>query len=284
MKEKRDCKIIQDLLPNYIEKLTKEETNHFIEEHLKECTECKHIFENMQKELNVNTEKRDAREVTYMKKFSSKMKVLKFIILALIIIYVVIIGRRIVIMTTLSEKAKENQTCNNYYAKLYSYQGDTLTITESYNKGEDYLTTMTRIVNNNQIQKIIDYKKGDERITLTEVDGKKYMQDSEKILGGQIRPVTYVSNGLLANMQYAFIIGIDKTYCNGKECYIIKGNSYERYIDKETGLAVREIDKSNKEITRQTDIVVDYKYEFNTVKDSDITKPDTTGYVKMIIE
>lgn len=183
-------------------------------------------------------------------------------------------------MTSLSEKAKENQTYNNYYAKLYSYQGDTLTITESYNKGEDYLTTMTRVVNNNQIQKIIHYKKGNEQITLTESDGKRYMQDSEKILGGQIRPVTYVSDGLLANMQYAFIIGIDKTYCNGKECYIIKGDSYERYIDKETGLAVREIDKSNKKITRQTDIVVDYKYEFNTVKDSDITKPDTTGYIE----
>ena len=50
-------------------------------------------------------------------------------------------------------------------------------------------------------------------------------------------------------------------------------------IDKETGLAVREIEKSNKEVTRPTDIVVDYEYEFNTVKDSDIAKPDTKGYV-----
>ncbi len=280
MKEKRNCKIVQDLLPNYIENLTNEETNHFIEEHLKECPECQHIFDNMQKELKVNTTKRDEREVKYMKKFSGKMKLLKFIILALVIIYVIIVGGRTFIMTSLSEKAKENQSYNNYYAKLYSYQGDTLTITESYNKGEDYLTTMTRVVNNNQIQKIIHYKKGNEQITLTEVDGKRYIQDSKEILGGQIRPVTYVSDGLLANMQYAFIIGIDKTYCNGKECYIIKGDSYERYIDKETGLAVREIDKSNKEITRQTDIVVDYKYEFNTVKDSDITKPDTTGYIE----
>lgn len=279
MKEKRNCKIVQDLLPNYIENLTNEETNHFIEEHLKECPECQHIFENMQKELKVNTTKRDEREVKYMKKFSGKMKLLKFIILALVIIYVIIVGGRTFIMTSLSEKAKENQLYNNYYAKLYSYQGDTLTITESYNKGEDYLTTMTRVVNSNQIQKIIYYKKGNEQITLTEVDGKRYIQDSKEILGGHIRPVTYVSDGLLANMQYAFIIGIDKTYCNGKKCYIIKGDSYERYIDKETGLAVREIEKSNKEITRQTDIVVDYKYEFNTVKDSDIAKPDITGYV-----
>mgnify|MGYP005781830921 CR=1 FL=1 len=47
MKEKRDCKIVQDLLPNYIEKLTNEETNAFIEEHLKNCVDCKKLLGNM---------------------------------------------------------------------------------------------------------------------------------------------------------------------------------------------------------------------------------------------
>ena len=279
MKEKRDCKIVQDLLPNYIEKLTNEETNMYIEEHLRECTECKTMLENMQKELNINSNKRDEREVKYIKKFSNKMKILKFIILAFIIIYIAVVGRRTFIMASLSEKAKENQLYNNYYAKLYSYQGDSLTITESYNKGEDYLTTMTKFVNGNQIQKITYYKKGTEQLFLTEFEGKKYIQNSETMVGGYILPVTYVSDGFLANMQYAFIIGVDSTYCNGKECYVIKGTNYERYVDKETGLAVRNIEKSNKEITRQTDMVVDYDYKFNTVTDSDIVKPDTTGYI-----
>ena len=279
MKEKRDCKIVQDLLPNYIEKLTNEETNMYIEEHLKECTECKTILENMQKELNINSNKRDEREVKYIKKFSNKMKILKFIILAFIIIYIAVVGRRTFIMASLSEKAKENQLYTNYYAKLYSYQGDSLTITESYNKGEDYLTTITKFANDNQIQKITYYKKGTEQLFLTEFEGKKYIQNSETMVGGHILPVTYVSDGFLANMQYAFIIGVDSTYCNGKECYVIKGTSYERYVDKETGLAVRNIEKSNKEITRQTDMIVDYDYKFNTVTDSDIVKPDTTGYI-----
>ena len=34
MKEKKECKVVQDLLPNYIEGLTTKETNEFIEEHL----------------------------------------------------------------------------------------------------------------------------------------------------------------------------------------------------------------------------------------------------------
>jgi hypothetical protein len=282
MKEKRDCKIVQDLLPNYIEGLTNEETNLFIKEHLKECDECQKVLENMQKEIKVNTPKRDEREIKYIKKFSNKMKTLKIILLVLIIIYIAIVGRRTFIMVSLSEKAKENQLEDNYYVKLYSYQGESLTVTESYNIGEDYLTTITRFVNGNQIQKITYYQKGNEQLFLTEFEGKKYILNPETMAGGSILPVTYVSDGFLSNVQYAFIIGVDKTYCNGKECYVIRGNSYERYIDKETGLAVRSIEKSNKDITRQTDTVVDYEYTFNTVKDSDIVKPDTTGYTVFI--
>ena len=39
MINKRECKIVQDLLPNYIDKLTADDTNEFIENHLKECEE-----------------------------------------------------------------------------------------------------------------------------------------------------------------------------------------------------------------------------------------------------
>ena len=33
---KKECKIVQDLLPNYLEKVTNEETNKFIKEHIVE--------------------------------------------------------------------------------------------------------------------------------------------------------------------------------------------------------------------------------------------------------
>lgn len=41
------CKIVQDLLPNYIEQLTTSETNLFIEDHLKDCPECKSLYNTM---------------------------------------------------------------------------------------------------------------------------------------------------------------------------------------------------------------------------------------------
>ena len=275
MKENRNCKIVQDLLPNYIEKLTTEETNQFIEEHLKECDECKTVLENMQKDIQLNDEKQDKREVKYMKEYSNKMKVLKYILLALIIIYIAIVLRRTFIMFSLSEKAKENKSYDNYYAKLYSYQGDSLIITESYNKDGNYLTTMTRITEDgNQRLKLTFYNKDNEQIALAESEEEKYILNSETTAGWNVSPVTYTNDGFIGNLQLAFIIGIDSDYCNGKACYVIKGSSYERYIDKETGLAIRSIDKNS----GQNDTIVDYEYTFNTVEDSDIVKPDTTGY------
>ena len=33
MKDNKNCKVVLDLLPNYIENLTNDETNNFIKEH-----------------------------------------------------------------------------------------------------------------------------------------------------------------------------------------------------------------------------------------------------------
>ena len=47
----KECKIVQDLLPKNIEKLKSQTTNEFVEEHLKQCNECKIIAENKEKEI-----------------------------------------------------------------------------------------------------------------------------------------------------------------------------------------------------------------------------------------
>ena len=49
MNEKKECKIVQDLLPNYMENLTSIQTNEYIEEHIANCEECKKNLENMPK-------------------------------------------------------------------------------------------------------------------------------------------------------------------------------------------------------------------------------------------
>ena len=47
------CKIIKDLLPNYLEKLTSEQTNRWIENHLIECKNCQNTLKHMQQEIDI---------------------------------------------------------------------------------------------------------------------------------------------------------------------------------------------------------------------------------------
>lgn len=84
MKE-NDCKIVQDLLPSYIDKLTNEYTNEFIQEHLKECKTCKETYDEMNKKINLEY-KADNKEVKFMKKIHKKILIMGTIILLLTII------------------------------------------------------------------------------------------------------------------------------------------------------------------------------------------------------
>ena len=53
MKNVLDCKIIQDLLPSYIEKLTSDETNQAIEEHIGSCKQCSEILGIISNEISI---------------------------------------------------------------------------------------------------------------------------------------------------------------------------------------------------------------------------------------
>lgn len=46
-----ECGIIRDLLPSYVDGLTSEESNQAVEEHVKECAECKDFLNAMRAEL-----------------------------------------------------------------------------------------------------------------------------------------------------------------------------------------------------------------------------------------
>lgn len=82
----KDCKIVRDLLPNYIEQLTSEETNNFIENHLAECKECKETMENMKEELKINATKIDKKEVKYIKKYNIRLRILTVFIIAILLV------------------------------------------------------------------------------------------------------------------------------------------------------------------------------------------------------
>lgn len=71
--EEKNCRIVRDLLPNYIEKLTDEVTNEFIEEHIATCEECKRVLRDMNGKVEVEELDQD-NEIKYLKVVNKKVK------------------------------------------------------------------------------------------------------------------------------------------------------------------------------------------------------------------
>ncbi len=268
MKEKRDCKIVQDLLPNYIENLTSKETNNFIEEHLKECDECQKILENMKKDLQTDSVKRDNREVKYIKKYNSKLKILRNILLFIIVLFIIIVGRKTFILVNLSNKAKTFENNQNFHSKTEFYEKGEMRTIEVYKKQDKILMTWTKYSQDKDKIKQIFYKSGEEKISLIDNGKTKTLTKVQDII---VDPISFISNNFFINLYTAITTNIDKVDLNGKKCYIIRDGNTEKFVDVETGIAIKEIDNKN-------NITVDYAYEFGVVEDSDVIRPDTTEY------
>lgn len=88
MKGEISCNIVQDLLPNYIEKLTSDESNQEIEQHMTSCEDCKKAYEHMSSEVT-GTVKAPYAELKFFKKVkrTRKFAALLTLVLALILSY-----------------------------------------------------------------------------------------------------------------------------------------------------------------------------------------------------
>lgn len=288
MKVKKDCKIVQDLLPNYIEKLTNEESNNFIEEHIENCKECKNILENMKKELNLNIQKEDKKEINYIKKYSKKLKTLKIILLIILTVFLITTGRKVIIMSRLSNKADKYVNSNNYHIESILYKGDELLKIDSYYKDGKSLIIL-KSIKENLTNKISMYNNGETTNTYYETGNNKTARLNESGIGTRVQVVNYLDNSLLGHIFASLTANIKSINRNGKECYlinnywsseIIQGTEDLTYIEKETGLIIRQADGTTYKTSSGTEIesVRDLKYEFGTVTDDIFIEPDISEY------
>lgn len=286
MSEKRECKIVQDLLPNYIEKLTNEETNKFIEEHVNECSNCNKILTDMQKNIELNTPKGNKKEVKYMKKFKNRMIVLKSIILLIVLIFVIITGRKVIIISNLQNKANEYVNSKNYHRIVYTYNKDETGKIEVFVLGDKKHVIITRMLEDEKdvIEMFFD---GDKTNIYRENGNEKTVELNQKVTIAET-----VYNPLYTeNWWYLLIASIRSTVnnkeFNGEQCYYITNFSTPFndsrdgiYVDKETGLIIRGI-TTTETMTDGDKFVLptnDYVYEFNTVTEEDFTEPDISEY------
>ena len=88
MKQDLNYMIVQDLLPNYIEKLTSDVTNQAVEEHIRTCEQCSELLNIMSVEI---TSKKTVpkRELKFLKKIKLTRLIpeVSCILLALIFSY-----------------------------------------------------------------------------------------------------------------------------------------------------------------------------------------------------
>ena len=99
MNEKNKCKLIQDLLPLYVEGLVSETSKEEIEKHLKQCDECSKELKSIQKDNVIFSKERDTnkevnnynqKEIKCIKKI--KRKIILRIIIAIFISIIVTLG------------------------------------------------------------------------------------------------------------------------------------------------------------------------------------------------
>lgn len=90
------CKIIEDLLPLYIEGLVNKENNKLIEEHLLTCEKCNKIYDEMKSDLiveapDINLQKIEDKAIAITKNIFKYQNALKLSLCSIIMIFAVVI-------------------------------------------------------------------------------------------------------------------------------------------------------------------------------------------------
>ena len=295
MKENRNCKIVQDLLPSYIEKLTSEESNKFVEQHLGECNECKEILENMKKDLKVNTTNKEKKAIKYLKKYKNKLRILKIIILIILVIFIGNTTRKMMILSDISNKAERAIDSENYHRILYNYNKDSTSITEIWGLEEKRKMIMTNITSEGtKTVTMYANKKGKDEwgneIYNTNIYTVTENSKTAKLnldMGISVDPQNMV---YMENFWQLFLLSIPSsiksTTYDGEECYYIANlqSMYSfadgMYVSKNTGLTIStigyEVEYSDSGLGRWP--AADYVYEFNTVTEKDFIEPNIDEY------
>lgn len=184
--EKRDCKIVRDLLPNYIEKLTDEVTNEFIEEHIASCEECRRALHDMNGEVEIEEFNQD-EEINYLKKLNTKVKMT----IAVVSLIVIIIASCVSIYIYNKNKIQ----VNNYTFLRASY------IDNGKEKGKDgkiYVTMIAVIDENEKCKSVRIVKEGYRESDLqnkVKISDEKF-NSNVMIINGKLHYNTNIWNGL----------------------------------------------------------------------------------------
>ncbi len=302
MKNKKECEIIQDLLINYVDGVLNPESKKLVQEHLSKCEDCQTELNTIKKDIN-DTSNKDKIELDYLKKVRIKTKIksiLIAVIILLLIAFIIFLNNFIKINSIMSRAEKSLQSNNFYRETSQILSGNHTSITKEYYKDGKYKNVWEVYSDNGIETSIIEYTNvdSDERIYLYEKENKAIIEkgDISKILNSanNIKNVPFVTTrkSLLDRIGTTFVYSIHTdTYDYGKEYYILnnkseKNNAWEIWIDKETGLPIKQINRGGEKsffpgtnvVKEIRDNIQEYKYDFDKITDEDVKVPDLSSY------
>lgn len=328
MEKKLNCEIVDDLLLGYLDETLNDVTKELVKEHLSNCDDCKKKLEDFRASI-LETKSNDKKCIDYLKKAKRKerFKTVRYILIIVLAVLLIMYLRNCIIFNRMLSKANKNLNSNNIYiqkmenqlnndvivTKRYYKDGKYKEITETYSENDVTTGDITyAAVDSDEIIRINDKNK---RITIHNGDFTK-TQNSEFNL--KFVPFIHDDRMIFKLLTPSFMfINSQKfnvgSFSNiGKKCYVLKyafekNKTWEIWLDKETGLPLKEINidgissyyasdsldpsveitqdnvrnilKEQNDILKESgDSIDEYKYEFNIVTDDDVKVPDINSY------
>lgn len=289
--EKKECKIVQDLLMGYVEKSLTPESEKLVEDHIKSCPECQKKLAEIQDEM-----KGEKKQIDYLKKIRRKSRI-KGILIAAGILLLLLLGiylYRFCILNSIFSKIGKAQQTENYYAQVVdTSNSNQASITKRWYKDGKYKEEFGVYNDQGYLPYMTTYGEvgSDKRTRIYEQNKTvSYQQDNYVTTKDSIVTFGIFTGvdkiGMKLILPFVFqSVKID-TYHVGRPYYVLKLGRTEYWMSQETGFPIREITYSgNTEYYANSNIIkaihdrqTDYYYELGKVTDQDVTIPDVSQY------
>ena len=303
MEKKNECDIVQDLLLSYCDDVLNPTSKKLVENHLKNCTNCTQKLNDIKNDMMQNQNKQ-SEEIDYLKKLRRKTRIKSILMALLIILFIFLVFYiyHFCIISSIISNSSESLSSQNFYMESESllFDGNTA-VHKLYFKDGKYKVVSERYSDNGKTVDFVKYGSVDSDEYLSVDENSKvvnvYKGEVYKLFNREqsVKSVPFVSNMddvFAYRFMYSFILSISTdTFDVGREYYVLKNRfdknqNWEVWVDKETGLTVREIQRNSvksffpgTDVTKDVrDSVTSYSYKFDVVTDEDVAVPSFDGY------